>query len=256
MGDTWNPEQYHRFRSQRTEPFHDLVDLVEPVPGGRIVDLGCGTGELTAELHRRLGAAETLGIDSSPAMLRQAATLVTDGLHFLEGDLTRLEPDGGWDLVAANASLHWVDDHPGLFARLTGALRPGGQLAVQVPANYRHPSHTVAAEVAREMGADPGRVLRPVETPSRYAELLHDLGFVRQHVRLQVYGHALERTDDVVEWVRGTLLTHYERQLGAERFDDFLATYRGRLLAALGDPNGDRAYFYPFERILIWGRRP
>ena len=65
--DTWDPGQYQRFAAERAAPFHDLLSLVRPVPGGRVVDLGCGSGELTAQLHRRLEAAATLGLDSSPA---------------------------------------------------------------------------------------------------------------------------------------------------------------------------------------------
>ena len=71
--DTWDPDQYERFRDERTRPFLDLLAMVRPVPGGRAVDLGCGTGELTRWLHRHVGAAETLGIDSSPVMLERAA---------------------------------------------------------------------------------------------------------------------------------------------------------------------------------------
>ena len=77
----WNPEQYGRFRDERARPFFDLLDLVQPRPGMRVVDLGCGTGELTRELHRRLAARETIGIDNSPAMLAKSAAFAGDGLR-------------------------------------------------------------------------------------------------------------------------------------------------------------------------------
>src|SRR5277367_2703537 len=70
--DGWSPDQYERFRSERQQPFDDLVMLCHPVPGGRAVDLGCGTGDLTRILHEELVAKETVGIDSSPAMLARA----------------------------------------------------------------------------------------------------------------------------------------------------------------------------------------
>src|SRR5262249_14624067 len=60
--DTWQPDTYARFAAERRQPFFDLLGLVEPVPGGRAVDLGCGTGELTRELHVRTAVAETLGL--------------------------------------------------------------------------------------------------------------------------------------------------------------------------------------------------
>ena len=70
--DAWAPSQYERFRDERAQPFHDLVRLVQLRAPRSVVDLGCGTGELTRELHERLGAEETLGIDNSETMLMKS----------------------------------------------------------------------------------------------------------------------------------------------------------------------------------------
>ena len=252
--DTWDPGQYRRFSAERAAPFYDLVALVRPVPGGRVVDLGCGPGELTAELHRRLAAAETLGLDSSPAMLERAAAVAGGGLRFQLGDIAAFD-EAGWDVVFSNAALHWLPDHQALLGRLAAALNPGGQLAVQMPANHDHPSHLVAAEVA---GTEPFRTvlggyrrLSPVRPPEWYAELLDRLGLAAQHVRLQVYLHHLAARDQVVEWVKGTLLTDYQSRMPPELFERFLVTYRERLLPRLDDGH---PYRYPFKRLLLWGR--
>src|SRR5690242_17107707 len=137
--DTWDPGQYLKFASERSRPFFDLLAQVEPCPGGAVVDLGCGTGELTQRLHLHAGAASTLGIDTSAAMLAEAEAFAGDGLQFAPGDIANFAPGAEYDVVFSNAALHWVPDHPALLARLTAALRPGGQLAVQVPANADHP---------------------------------------------------------------------------------------------------------------------
>jgi len=254
--DTWDPDRYARFAAERAQPFHDLLDLVRPVPGGRVVDLGCGSGELTTELHRRLGPAQTLGLDSSPAMLQRARPLAGGGLGFELGDIADFA-GGGWDVVFSNAALHWLPDHEALFGRLVGALADGGQLAVQMPANFDHPSHVVAAEVAGEepfrSALDDWRGLRPIQAPEWYAILLDRLGLAEQHVRLQVYLHHLAAREEVVEWVRGTLLTSYAERLPAELFERFLDRYRRRLLPRL---DAGRPYRYPFKRMLLWGRRP
>jgi trans-aconitate 2-methyltransferase len=253
--DTWNPSQYERFRSEREQPFHDLVALITRRPASRVIDLGCGTGLLTAALHRELAATQTVGIDSSEAMLDRARTVEVDGVTFEHGDISHLQVDAPFDVVFSNAALQWVRDHPTLFARLTAMLVPGGELAVQVPANFDHVSHTLAADIAREepfAGAMDGYSRTfSVLPPEEYATLLHGLGFVAQTVRLQVYGHVLESPDSVVEWVRGTLLTDYESRMPAAMYHGFVARYRERLNAALGD---QRPYFYPFKRILLWGR--
>jgi trans-aconitate 2-methyltransferase len=254
--DTWDPGQYERFRDERSAPFFDLLSLVTPVPGGRVVDLGCGTGELTRALHERTGASATLGIDSSEAMLAKSRAHAGGGLSFELGDIAHWMPAEPADLVFSNAALHWVDDHPELFARLTAGLRPGGQVAVQVPANHDHASHLVAERVAAEepfREALGGYVRRsPVLEPEVYAVLLDRLGYVTQHVRMQVYLHVLPEAGAVVDWVKGTLLTDYKRRLPDALYEDFVARYRELLLAELGD---DRPFRFTFKRVLLWSRR-
>ncbi|HEY8514143.1 MAG TPA: methyltransferase domain-containing protein [Candidatus Binatia bacterium] len=255
--DPWNPAQYERFAAERRQPFDDLRALIEPEPAMRVVDLGCGTGELTAELHASLGARETLGIDRSARMLERSTQFVRPGLRFAPGDIATFTADAEWDLVFSNAALHWVGEHEELIPRLAAALAPGGQLAIQVPANFDHASHVVAAQLAAEepfASALEGRPLRlaSVLAPEAYATLLDRCGFARQHVRLQVYGHHLASRDEVVEWVRGTTLTAYEQALPQGLFPLFLERYRERLLPRLPDT---RPFFYPFKRLLLWARR-
>lgn len=252
----WDPAQYERFKAERAQPFFDLLGLVAPSPGMRAVDLGCGTGEWTRELHRRLACAETLGIDNSPEMLAAAAQFAEPGLRFATGDLTRFEEPGRWDLVFANASLHWADDHPAVFARLARSLRPRGQFAVQMPMNHGHASHVTAAEVAREepFATALGRSERrsPLLAPEEYAVLLHRLGFTEQHVRLVVYPHVLPSRESVIEWVKGTTLTPFRAGLAPELYARFLDRYREALFARLPD---ERPFLYTFRRVLLWGRR-
>jgi trans-aconitate 2-methyltransferase len=250
--DKWNPEQYERFRNERSQPFFDLMALVEARPAMRVVDLGCGTGELTRLLHQTLGASQTLGLDSSAAMLAKSQAFADPGLRFEQRDIGEFSAEGEFDLVFSNAALHWLPSHEQLLARLTAALKPGGQLAVQVPANADHPTHTVAAELARR---SPFREAMqgyerdwPVLKPEAYAALLYRLGFARQKVRLQVYGHLLDAREGVIEWVKGTLLTDYEKRMPAEVFAEFMKQYRERLFERLEDA---RPYFYPFKRILF-----
>ncbi|HEU4520563.1 MAG TPA: methyltransferase domain-containing protein, partial [Thermoanaerobaculia bacterium] len=226
----WNPEQYERFRAERAQPFHDLVAMIEQRPKMRIVDLGCGTGELTQELHDHLGAEETLGIDNSETMLLKTGALGSEVLRFEQGDIERFIADRPFDLVFSNASLHWVPDHEKLFTRLASFLTPHGQMAVQMPANDDHPSHAIAAAVAQEMGVEARQA--HVLPPDRYAALLYHLGFKRQNVRLQVYGHELPSSREVVEWNRGALLTDYQERLG-DRYPQFLETYSERLVSTL-----------------------
>jgi trans-aconitate 2-methyltransferase len=259
-GDAWSPSTYGRFAAERAQPFHDLVALVDRSrPVRRIVDLGCGTGELTASLATTFTGADVVGIDRSEAMLAQAATHRADDVRFELGDLGTWSDDGV-DVVLANASLHWVPDHPAVLASWAGALSPTGQLAVQVPANAAHPSHALAASLADEepwrslLGGTPPPdvVTANVLAPARYAEVLHDLGFTRQRVRLEVYAHVLASSGDVVDWVRGSTLTRFAERWPADVHERFVAAYRERFLDAVGERS---PYLYTFERILLWAAR-
>lgn len=249
--DGWDPGQYERFEAERSQPFFDLIGLLETERPARLVDLGCGTGALTRTLHDRIGARETIGVDSSPTMLAGAAPRGGHGLRFVEGDLRDPPVDGPVDVLVSNAALQWVPDHPAVLARWTDLLAPHGELAVQVPANVDHPSHRVIAELAAEPpfvdagdGPPPPDAVRSVLRPEAYAELLNQLGFADQHVRLQVYDHMLPSSDAVVEWTKGTSLTRMQRHLPPVVYEAFVAEYRRRLVAELGD---QRPYFYAFQ---------
>ena len=225
----------------------------------RVADLGCGPGELTRELHDVLQASSTVGVDSSEAMLAKAPAFAGNGVSFVQSDLREFaaQPSslGAFDLVLSNAALQWVPDQPHVLELLRHMLAPDGQLAIQVPANEDHLSHATAREIVgespfREALDGYVRIFSNL-APEAYAELLDQLGFRKQHVRLQVYAHRLGSRAEVVEWVRGSLLTDYQRRLSPELFDQFLARYRDRLLPRLQDR---QPFLYPFKRILIWAQ--
>jgi trans-aconitate 2-methyltransferase len=262
--DHWNPTQYERFRGERAQPFFDLLALVRPREKMSVIDLGCGTGELTRELHQRLSAAQTIGIDSSAKMLAGSRAFTADGMIFRQQDIVDFASgaqaaDSGaarFDLIFSNAAIQWVDDHPGIFAKLTSQLNDEGQLAIQMPANDDHVTHEAARAVARsspfhEVIKGWEREHR-VAPPEEYATMLFRLGYREQHVRVQVYPHVLENREAVIEWVRGTLLTDYQRRVAPEMWERFLGAYRDELFRHVPD---ERPFFYPFKRILIWGRR-
>jgi trans-aconitate 2-methyltransferase len=259
----WDPGQYAKFASMRSRPFWDLAALLDQTePVTTMVDLGCGSGELTASLAEQLGATTATGIDSSPAMLERAASSASDRITFGLGDITTWAGDDV-DLVVANASLQWVPDHAAVLGRWVSSLRPGGQIAVQVPANADHPSHTCSAAVAHrepflsafaETGdrtPPPDPVAENVLLPEQYSELLHDLGIIDPHVRLQVYPQVMPSSAQVVQWTSGTSLTRFFKRLPTEMHEPFVDAYRSTLLAEIGD---HEPYFYAFKRILMWGR--
>src|SRR6266542_7013781 len=85
--ERWNPSQYAKFREERMQPFFDLLALIEPAPGMRVIDLGCGPGELTALLAERLLDATVEGVDNSEEMLAQSVPYASERVRFRRQDI-------------------------------------------------------------------------------------------------------------------------------------------------------------------------
>lgn len=248
----WDPDRYEQFKAERSAPFDDLVSLVAVRDGLRVIDLGCGTGELTGRLADRLPDSDVLGIDSSPQMLESAAERARPGLRFERQGIE--DAQGEWDLVFSNAALQWVEGHRSLVPRLFGMLRPGGQLVVQVPSNYTHPTHTIRDEVAAEepfRDAAGGWTRRwPVLSIDEYADLLYAHGGTDIIVLEKIYPHVLEDADAAADWMSGTALVPYMERLPEELHDPFMARYRERLWARY--PTSP--VFYGFRRTIFAAR--
>lgn len=248
----WNPDRYHQFSAQRAAPFEDLLALIERRGGMRVVDLGAGTGELTARLAGALPNSDVLGIDTSPEMLARARKLERPGLRFREDDLSSLT--GSWDLVFSHAAIQWVPDHPRLVPRLLGMVAPGGQIAVQLPSNHDHISHRLIAATAAEepfrTALDGWTRVSPVLSIDEYAELLYHAGASDMTVFEKVYPHVLDDADAVADWTSGTALVPYMERLPEGLREPFMERYREQLRRAMpGSP-----VFYGFRRTLFAAR--
>ena len=233
----WDVDQYERFKRERKQPFEDLFALIRPREAMRVVDLGCGTGELTLELKERLHA-DVLGLDSSPEMLKKAK--VPTVLGTIEGFA---DGNDEYDLVFSHAALHWVPDHATLIPKLLHRTKKGGQLAVQMPSNHHHRAHQIIAEAAG------WRRESPLLSIAEYAELLWAHGGRELTVFEKVYCHELADGDAIFEWVRGTTFLPYrERAADPAAFE---AEVRARFRREW--PNGP--VLFGFRRTLFAATR-
>ncbi|GIL16916.1 MAG: trans-aconitate 2-methyltransferase [Oligoflexia bacterium] len=255
--DSWNPDQYEKFKKERSQPFYDLVDLLEKVDSPNTIDLGCGTGEMTRYFHEKIQAQSTLGLDSSEAMLKKAEAQKTKGLHFQKKRMEEFKDESEYDILISNAALHWCENHKELISQFRRALKANGQLVIQMPVNHDYPTHQVAYQLARSSKWSQffrGKTLEnsaQILKPEEYAKLLYELGFANQKVFTRVYAHILPSRDDVVEWVQGSLLTQYQGLLAPDQFQQFLIEYKSELLLQLPD---EKPFFYPFKRLFLWGK--
>ena len=252
----WNPEKYREYLDERSRPFGDLVARVNVTSPRRVVDLGCGPGQLTALLAARWPDAVVEGIDSSPEMISAAGSV--KGVRFRIGDIRAWEPTGNTDVVISNAALQWVPDHVPLLRSWAAALASGGWLAWQVPANFDAPSHTLLrslAESARWNAALDG-VLRhhdAARPTAEYAALLLDAG-LHADVWETTYLHVLAGRDPVLEWMRGTGLRPVLAALSPEEASRFEAAYAQLLREAYPATHGGTVF--PFRRVFCVGHKP
>jgi trans-aconitate 2-methyltransferase len=249
----WDPEQYGKFAGERSRPFYDLVRRVAADSPRRVVDLGCGSGELTTALAGRWPSAEVAGIDSSAEMIEQARASASS-VSFSLGNLSEWEPDA--DVIVSNAALQWVPGHLEVFRRWASALPTGGWLAVQVPGNFDSPTHALMREVAARPRFErqlAGQLRRPGSpTPSRYAEVLLSAGLAADAWET-TYVHVLHGERPVLEWMRGTGLRPVLTALPPTEAKAFEAEYAAALDEAYpATPDGT---LLPYRRIFAVGHR-
>jgi len=250
----WDPSQYLRYADLRGRPFVELTARIGAESPSYVVDLGCGTGELTAMLAERWPAATVVGSDSSPDMIATAQQHAIPGrLSFTVEDLRRWEPQQPVDVLTANAVLQWVPGHLNLLDELVRALAPGGWLAFQVPDNFDEPSHTLLRDLRlsprwRDQLGDGADRTAGVERPGTYLRKLIELGLTAD-VWQTSYEQVLPGDDAVLEWVKGTALRPVLSLLEDERErTEFLDEYAAALRDAY--PQESFGTVFPFRRTF------
>lgn len=248
---SWDPSQYLKFADHRLRP---ALDLLARVPDGdrrSIWDLGCGAGNVTELIRQRWPAARIAGLDNSPDMLQQARKIA--GIDWVEGDVGTWQAPAPADLVFSNAVLHWLDGHDRLFPHLLRQVERGGVLAVQMPRNFRAPSHVLLYETAAAgpWAAKLVPLLRPepVAAPEAYYDWL-----MPHATHLDIweteYQHVLQGENAVLEWTKGTAVRPLVEQIDPAQRADFLAVYAEKLRKAY-PRRADGMTLFAFRRLFI-----
>ncbi len=253
----WDPTQYARYADERGRPFIELVARIRAEQPRRVVDLGCGPGNLTALLADRWPDAEIEGVDSSPEMIATAERLAARHLSFRVGDIAGWTVPADADVIVSNAALQWVPGHRDLVRRWAADMPEGGWIGFQVPSNFGAPSHAIMRSLAASRRWEPlvGQVLRhhdSVASVDVYASLLLEAGLTAD-VWETTFVHVLSGPDPVLEWVRGTGLRPILAALSPDDAAAFEDEYRTELRAAY--PEHAYGTLFPFQRIFAVGHR-
>ncbi|MFD9895254.1 trans-aconitate 2-methyltransferase [Amycolatopsis sp. NPDC059027] len=251
----WDPAKYLDYADLRARPFYDLVGRIGATKPRRVVDLGCGPGNLTVDLAKRWPEAILEASDNSPEMVTAARER---GLDAQVLDVRDWVPAPDTDVVVSNAVLQWVPGHEELLRRWVRQLPEGAWLAVQVPGNFNAPSHALTRELAASpawadvLGKGFLRDEDAVGTPRAYADLLADAG-CGVDAWETTYMQPLSGPNAVLEWITGTALRPVRARLGDADWQRF----RADLIPLLDEAyptRQDGTTWFEFRRVFFVAR--
>ena len=128
---SWDAASYDRVGTPMTEMAVSVLDRIEFRGDERVLDAGCGTGQVSELLLDLVPKGRVLAVDADVDMVGLAAQRLQGRAEVYQTDLLELELEDAVDVIVSTATFHWVLDHEGLFSTLFDALRPGGRLVAQ-----------------------------------------------------------------------------------------------------------------------------
>lgn len=198
---TWDAELYEARHSFVWQFGEALISMLDPKPGERILDLGCGPGQLTHKIAS--SGAQVTGLDASAEMIGLARQNYPD-LKFVLQDAARMEFEGEFDAVFSNAALHWMLDAAAVARGVSQALRPGGRFVAELggKGNIRHIEDAMKKVAPIYLGeyAPPLRTFFP--SVAEYASILENAGLEVQLARLFDRPTKLEGENGMENWLR------------------------------------------------------
>ena len=256
----WNSGAYHQLSEPQLRWGNKVLSWLSLRGDETVLDVGCGTGRVTAELLNLLPRGRVVAIDISENMLHTARETLAPRFEgrvgFAAADSQFLPFERSFDGVFSTASLHWVKNHDRLFRSLYQALRPGGWLCAQC-GGYGNIANLLAR--ATELAADPryAKYLAGYDHPWEFAtaetaaERLRRAGFVEIETGLEAAPTSFSDAEEYRQFVATVVLrTHLER------FQDL--TMRESFLARLAEwaARDNPPFELDYSRLNLRARRP
>ena len=245
---TWDPEQYARHARFVSDLGSPVVDLLDPKPGERVLDLGCGDGALTERLVT--AGAEVVAVDTSP---EQVWAALERGLDARIVDAMQLQFDGIFDAVFSNAVLHWIPDADAVLAGVWNALKPGGRFVAEFGGAGCVLSIREAFELALSQRGVDARTLDPwyFPTAEAYGARLETHGFRIDSISL--FPRPTPLPSDIRSWVRlfaKPFLSGVSEAERAELLEEVRTLLEPRLL------NDEGVWVVDYVRLRLAARKP
>ena len=242
---SWDPGLYDDKHAFVWQYGASLVELLAPKPGERILDLGCGTGHLTAQIAD--AGATVVGMDHSAEMLEQAHAAYPT-LQFLQADARDFYFDEPFDAVFSNAVLHWVRPPEAVVQRVYAALRPGGRFVAELGGRGNvHRVLNAVHNAAEQLGLPADFLQSYFPSVGEYTPLLEAAGLEVRSAILFDRPTALAGADGLRNWVK-MFRRPVVASVPAERRDDFLSAVEEAARTELFRHGG---WFADYRRLRI-----
>lgn len=248
MAQSWDVSRYESRHDYVWKYGAALVELLAPQTGERILDLGCGAGQLTREIAQ--SGAYVLGIDSAPAMIAQAR-INYPHLHFLLVNATEYRDWEPFDAVFSNAALHWMKPPEPVVSTIVHALKPGGRFVAEM--GGRGNIDRVLGALRAELGDGPVARRNPWYFPSigEYASILEEHGLNVEDAMLFPRPTRLEGEHGLRDWLEMFAGVFLEGLAAAGR-DALFEGMESRLAPTL---HYDGAWHIDYRRLRIVARK-
>ena len=254
----WNADRYHDLSSPQQEWGRRVLERL-PLEGHEaVLDVGCGTGRLTADIAARVPNGRVVGVDRSPAMLRTAAPWLDEharGTLLVLADAVALPFRRVFDAVFSGATFHWVHDHSALFRSIITVLRPGGRLVAQCGGGPNIAQLLGRADrLMRDANFSP--FFEDWTEPTYFADIasttrrLTAVGFVDVDVSLEPAPTPFDGPESFQEFIANVCVRHHIARMPSPERTVFL---RELTLAAAAD---SPPFTLDYWRLNISARRP
>jgi len=206
---SWDAELYEAQHGFVWKLGEDLMELLNPQKGERILDLGCGTGQLTQKIADR--GADVLGLDASPEMIGQARQNFPS-LQFVLKDAADMGFSEEFDAVFSNAALHWMLDAPAVAKGMFRALRSSGRIVVELGGvgNIRQIEGAIEAVLRRYLGGHLPSRRTFFPSIGEYASILESCGLEVRSAVLFDRLTPLEGDNGMERWLRQFAFYNFE----------------------------------------------
>lgn len=251
---TWDSEAYDRDFAFVAAYGETILGWLDARSGERILDLGCGTGELTARLVA--SGATVVGLDADEAMVSRFADRLP-GVEVLVFDAQQPWPtaapfDVPFDAIFSNAALHWMPAADAVAGSMAAALRPSGRLAAELGGVGNVAVVQGSAEAAaRDLGLEPPHWGRYYPTPGQYAAVLEGAGFEVRQLELADRPTRLSGPDGLGDWLRlfgKGAMSHLDAEQKSALVERAAAIARDRLFS-------DGSWWADYRRLRVLAHR-